>query len=191
MILTRTSSVKRLAKDLLRIYENLNKKPEDYECPPATQNVDINTENRNATRDDHDYGPMNPLEPSDGYWDLYANKWPGATMEEAMGMRCANCIAFDISPRMRNCMPISQEQYLDDDMEEETLDPMDIADMAMIDKTAKDFPGFPDDEYVGFGYCWMHHFKCHSARSCDTWAGGGPLSEDEDSYKWQDKTPFE
>ena len=37
------------------------------------------------------------------------------------------------------------------------------------------------------GYCWMHHFKCHSARSCYTWAAGGPISEDEKSIEWQDK----
>ena len=37
------------------------------------------------------------------------------------------------------------------------------------------------------GYCWMHHFKCHSARSCYTWAGGGPISEDKKSTEWQKK----
>tara|TARA_Y100000004_G_scaffold185064_1_gene234767 strand:- start:97 stop:1263 length:1167 start_codon:yes stop_codon:yes gene_type:complete len=33
----------------------------------------------------------------------------------------------------------------------------------------------------------MHHFKCHSARSCDTWATGGPIKEDKKSYEWQEK----
>ena len=33
----------------------------------------------------------------------------------------------------------------------------------------------------------MHHFKCHSARSCDTWATGGPIKEDDKSYQWQEK----
>jgi hypothetical protein len=37
------------------------------------------------------------------------------------------------------------------------------------------------------GYCWMHHFKCHSERTCFTWAAGGPINEDETSYEWQDK----
>jgi len=31
----------------------------------------------------------------------------------------------------------------------------------------------------------MHQFKCHSARSCNTWAAGGPITENEDSYEWQ------
>ena len=37
------------------------------------------------------------------------------------------------------------------------------------------------------GYCWMHHFKCHSARVCYTWAAGGPISKDEISAEWQGK----
>ena len=41
------------------------------------------------------------------------------------------------------------------------------------------------------GYCWMHHFKCQAARSCDTWAPNGPLKTDKESYKWQDKSPFQ
>ena len=41
------------------------------------------------------------------------------------------------------------------------------------------------DEDGILGYCWMHHFKCHSARSCNTWAAGGPISEDEKSFEWQ------
>ena len=43
------------------------------------------------------------------------------------------------------------------------------------------------DEFGILGYCWMHHFKCHSARSCNTWAAGGPIKTDEDSYEWQSK----
>jgi hypothetical protein len=37
------------------------------------------------------------------------------------------------------------------------------------------------------GYCWMHHFKCHSARTCYTWAAGGPITEDKVSEEWQEK----
>ena len=37
------------------------------------------------------------------------------------------------------------------------------------------------------GYCWMHHFKCHSARTCYTWAAGGPITDDEVSAEWQEK----
>ena len=41
------------------------------------------------------------------------------------------------------------------------------------------------DEHGILGYCWMHHFKCHWARSCNTWAAGGPIKEDEKSFEWQ------
>ena len=29
------------------------------DCPPATKDVALNTKNRNATRDNHMYGPLN------------------------------------------------------------------------------------------------------------------------------------
>ena len=41
------------------------------------------------------------------------------------------------------------------------------------------------DEDGKLGYCWMHHFKCHSARTCYTWAAGGPIKDDEASQDWQ------
>jgi len=55
------------------------------------------------------------------------------------------------------------------------------------------------DEFGILGYCWMHHFKCHSARSCNTWAAGGPINDNKVSYDWQkrnlkvalDKEPIE
>ena len=44
-------------------------------------------------------------------------------------------------------------------------------------------PGNVDkDGYLG--YCWMHHFKCHSERTCNTWATGGPIDDDKNSYIW-------
>ena len=103
------------------------------DCPPATKDVALNTKNRNATRDNHMYGPLNVKEPGD-YWEKLADKWD-TTVEAAKKSKCGNCVAFDISPRMEECMP-----------------------------------GSVSDESGRLGYCWMHHFKCHSARSCDTWA---------------------
>ena len=120
------------------------------DCPPATQDVALNTKNRNATRDNHMYGPLNVKEPGD-YWEKLADRWD-TTVEAAKKSKCGNCVAFDISPRMEECMP-----------------------------------GSVSDESGRLGYCWMHHFKCHSARSCDTWATGGPIKEDEKSHEWQEK----
>ena len=49
----------------------------------------------------------------------------------------------------------------------------------------KCMPGQTSDGFGVLGYCWMHHFKCHSARTCHTWAKGGPIKEDSISYDWQ------
>ena len=73
------------------------------ECPPATQDVALNTKNRNATRDNHMYGPLNVKEPGD-YWEKLAKRWK-TTLEAAKKSKCGNCVAFDISPRMDECMP--------------------------------------------------------------------------------------
>ena len=48
-------------------------------------------------------------------------------------------------------------------------------------------PGVTSDEDGKLGYCWMHHFKCHSARTCDTWAKGGPITTDKVSEGWQER----
>jgi hypothetical protein len=41
------------------------------------------------------------------------------------------------------------------------------------------------DEDGRLGYCWMHDFKCHSARTCYTWAKGGPIKDDKTSKENQ------
>lgn len=137
------------------------------ECPKATKDIELNTKNRNSTRDKHNYGPLNPSEPSKEYWEKIAKKWK-ATPKEAMKSRCYNCVAFDISPRMKDCMP--------------------LVDKGLDEKFGDDIPGLDMEKVkLEFGYCWMHHFKCLSARTCDTWAGGGPIDENEVSHEWEDK----
>jgi len=73
-------------------------------------------------------------------------------VEAAKKSLCENCVAFDISPRMEDCMP-----------------------------------GKTSDDDGQLGYCWMHHFKCHSARTCNTWAKGGPITNDATSLDWQSR----
>ena len=131
------------------------------ECPAATQDVSLNTANRDRAiqADFIKYGPLNVEEPGD-YWEKIAKKWD-TDVKAAFKSRCANCVAFDISPRMvEKCIPAL------------TSEPV-------------------EDEFGILGYCWMHHFKCHSARSCHTWAKGGPIKIDKESHKWQDKNKFE
>lgn len=122
-------------------------------CPPATQNVVMNTQNRDAAiqQPEVQYGPLNVDVPGD-FWQQLADHW-GTTEEAAKQSMCANCAAFDISERMKGCMP-----------------------------------GETSDEDGELGYCWMHHFKCHSARSCRTWAAGGPITDDQVSQDWQQRS---
>jgi len=122
-------------------------------CPAATQDLELNTRNRdNAIQADYiQYGPLNVDEPGD-YWEKIADHWD-TTEEAAEQSLCGNCSAFDISPRMKECMP-----------------------------------GETSDEDGELGYCHMHHFKCHSARTCYTWAKGGPIEGDGISEDWQSRS---
>jgi len=125
-------------------------------CPAATQDLKLNTKNRDAAiKEKHiQYGPLNVDEPGN-YWKDIADYW-NTTENAAKKSLCGNCVAFDISPRMDDCMP-----------------------------------GPVSDPDGRLGYCWMHHFKCHSARACRTWAKGGPIKTDDVSHKWQKKSKVE
>jgi len=142
-------------KALLENWKRFLKEVKHLVCPPATQDLELNTKNRNAAiKAEHiQYGPLNLADKQ--YWVKAAEHW-NTTPDVAMKSKCSNCIAFDISPRMIDCMPGP------------TSEPI------------KDEEGY-------LGYCWMHHFKCHSARSCYTWAAGGPISKDSKSEEWQEK----
>jgi len=119
-------------------------------CPVATQDLQVNTENRDRTIKQFNYGPLNVDVPGD-YWKDIGEYW-NTSEEAAKASNCGNCVAFDISERMKDCLP---GDTFDDDGE--------------------------------LGYCWMHHFKCHSARSCHTWAKGGPIKTEKESAEWQGK----
>ena len=139
-------------KLILENFKKFIKEAKSLVCPPATQDIELNTKKRDsAIQAEHvQYGPLNVDEPGD-YWESIAEYW-NTTTEAATKSQCGNCVAFDISPRMLQCMP-----------------------------------GETSDEDGLLGYCWMHHFKCHSARSCRTWAKGGPIKEDSVSSDWQER----
>ena len=146
-----------IKEELSRLWEQAK----EFACPAPTQDLKLNTENRNsAIEEDYiQYGPLNLSD--EEYWDRAADHW-NTTPDVAKESRCYNCIAFDISPRMQECMPgeiMSQEEI------EQAID--------------------NDEEWETLGYCWMHKFKCHSDRTCYTWAAGGPIEDDDSSYDWQ------
>ena len=131
----------------MNIFEKLG-----YACPRAAKDLKLNTINRNKSiKARHiQYGPLNVDEPAD-FWTKIARFW-NTSERAAQKSLCGNCVAFDISPRMDECMP-----------------------------------GPVSDKDGRLGYCWMHDFKCHSARTCRTWAKGGPIIKNKVSLKWQDK----
>ena len=123
---------------------------EIFSCPLPTQDLALNTNNRNdAIEADHiHYGPLNLND--EEYWEDLAEHWK-TDVSVAKKSLCGNCAAFDISPQMKECMPGSVQK----------------------------------DGVLG--YCWMHKFKCHSARTCYTWAAGGPIEENDVSTEWAEK----
>ena len=147
--------IQKLLENFRRFAEQIKERA----CPEATQDLKLNTKNRNAAiKAEHiKYGPLNLSD--ENYWVKAAEHW-NTEPEVAKKSRCGNCIAFDVSPRMIEWLPGPASE--------------------------------PTEDQDGkLGYCWMHHFKCHSARSCYTWAAGGPISEDEKSFEWQDKNSQE
>lgn len=137
--------------EAIKTRASAKKNPSHNSCPAVTQNLEMNTRNRNsAIKADYiQYGPLNLAD--EDYWVKAAEHWD-TTPEVAKESNCSNCVAFDISPRMLECMPGSVQ----------------------------------DDGQLGM--CWMHNFKCHSARTCYTWAAGGPITEDSVSYDWQERS---
>ena len=148
--ITQTHKRKSLYQAIMEGGHSLPIKEDELACPVAAGDLKVNTENRDRTIQQFNYGPLNVDEPGD-YWKDIAEFWD-TTEEAAKKSNCGNCVAFDISERMKDCLP-----------------------------------GDTFDEDGELGYCWMHHFKCHSARSCHTWAKGGPIKKESESADWQGK----
>ena len=125
-------------------YSFLGNRAEEISCPPATQDSALNRKNQQSTIENHEYGPMDVANPGN-YWEKMAKLWK-KSVEEAKNQNCGNCVAYDVSPRMKEC-------------------------------------GVGEN----LGYCWMHNFKCQSARTCNTWATGGPIETDKESQEWQER----
>jgi len=117
-------------------------------CPPATGNIALNLKNRANAIKVAKYGPPNPAEPNVRFWRSKAEMW-GATIAQAKTMRCGNCAAFNVSPRMKACIA--------EGIGAEGIDPYDFIAAGEL------------------GYCEMFKFKCAAARTCDAWVAGGPI----------------
>lgn len=119
-------------------------------CPPATRSIELNIRNRQKAIDEFGYGPLNPNEPNEKFWQAKADMWQLDDAEDAKASLCGNCAAFDISPDMLDCIArgIGSEPGADP---YETIDAGDL------------------------GYCKFLKFKCAAKRTCDAWVEGGPI----------------
>ncbi len=120
-------------------------------CPPATQDIALNLDNRKKAIDSAMYGPLNPAEPNEEYWTALGAEW-GVDVETAKKQRCGNCAVFIQTPEMLSCI----ESGLTDNADE-----------------------FDSINEAGeLGYCEAFDFKCAASRTCDAWVVGGPITED-------------
>jgi hypothetical protein len=125
-------------------------------CPPATQDIALNLENRQKAIDNVGYGPLNPAEPNDIFWQDKAERW-NTTVREAKTALCGNCIFFIRTPKMLNCL-------------EEGI--------GLGNEEAQG-----SIEAGELGYCNALDFKCASERTCNAWAAGGPVVEESQETK--------
>jgi hypothetical protein len=121
-------------------------------CPVATQDVELNLTNRAEAIEIAMYGPLNPGDPSEDYWEKIADVWD-VSVEEAQTTRCGNCAAFDITAAIKDCIA----EGIGEDSAD---DPFDVIDAGEL------------------GYCRAFKFKCAAARTCSAWIAGGPIQDD-------------
>lgn len=121
------------------------------ECPPATQDIQLNLENRQKAIENVGYGPLNPALPNDVFWQDKAERW-NTTVREAKSAVCGNCIFFVRTPKMLDCL--EQGIGLGNEEAEGSIEAGEL------------------------GYCNALDFKCASKRTCNAWAAGGPITED-------------
>jgi len=131
-------------------------------CPPATQDIVLNIKNRQNAIDNVGYGPLNPEEPNDEFWQAKADRW-NTTVEEAKTSRCGNCAAFVKTSKMLNCIATGLQEG-----DKNVADSYDVV-------AAGDL-----------GYCEALDFKCAAARTCDAWIAGGPVTDETGKEKEQE-----
>jgi hypothetical protein len=116
-------------------------------CPVATQDLEVNLQNRQDALDTKMYGPANPALDAEGgnqeFWQKLADKF-NDTVENVMTMRCGNCSFFDTSDTMKQCIEMG---IGDEGDPEQAIDAGEL------------------------GYCSALDFKCASQRVCVVWAG--------------------
>ena len=133
---------------------NILKEADSNTCPASTQNIELNLQNRQKAIEDQGYGPLNPNEPNEKFWQAKADMWQLDSVEEAKKSLCGNCAAFDITKKTLDCIA---KGIGDDEGSEDPFDVIKAGDL---------------------GYCRFLKFKCAAARTCDAWVVGGPITDE-------------
>lgn len=123
-------------------------------CPPATQDIQLNLKNRQNAIDNVGYGPLNPQEPNEEFWQEKATRW-SVSIEDARKSICGNCAAFIVTSKMKDCIAKGLQQG-DGNVE----DSYDVVVQGEL------------------GYCEALDFKCAASRTCDAWIAGGPVTDE-------------
>lgn len=123
-------------------------------CPAATKDIVLNLENRQTAIENAGYGPLNPSNPNEEFWQDKAERWK-TTVEEARSSLCGNCAMFIITPRMKDCIASG----LGNESGNSAWSSVDAGEL---------------------GYCEAFDFKCASARTCNAWVTGGPITEEKE-----------
>lgn len=134
-------------------------------CPLATHDIKENLKNRNWAFKNVGYGPANPDEPNEEFWNDKADEWQ-TDVEQAQTMRCGNCSAFIQTPEILECI----RSGIDKEKDSYAEDVMESADL---------------------GYCELFDFKCAASRTCNAWLVGGPIHEATLEYQDPFKSPLE
>ena len=122
-------------------------------CPTATKDIAVNLKNRAKAIAVASYGPLNPSEKNEAYWQKMADEWE-VGVDEAKKQTCGNCSVFIVTPQMKSC----------------------IKSGLVGDSRADEWDAI--DEAGELGYCEAFDFKCASKRTCRAWVTGGPIREE-------------
>lgn len=119
-------------------------------CPTATKDIATNLKNRQNAIDTANYGPLNPNEPNEDYWNAKAKMFEG-DVESAKKALCGNCSFFVQTKAMLDCIAEGIGGTKKDEWD--TINAGDL------------------------GYCEAFDFKCAASRTCDAWVTGGPITD--------------
>ena len=117
-------------------------------CPPATTDIAFNLVQRQVAIDVARYGPLDPTQDNNLYWEEAATAWR-MDVEAVKQARCVNCAAFNITTSMMDCI----------------VDGFGGAEARNVARVG------------GMGFCELFDFTCNGARRCDAWIAGGPITD--------------